>query len=123
MNLPFSSFTLSSLELRVSLAALISCLHCRSSGSSKSWKNLSLSSRAWRSLPGQPQAKQPSKGRGRKERSQRQHPYPLREVLSPMTASLPPGPMKSVSHDLRNNFLDNLLKGQKSSLGQGQGRL
>lgn len=79
---------------------------CRSSGSSKFWRSLSLCSQVLNSQCGRAKESQLNKGRGTKERnnSKRLHLRLQPEILSPTTASLQLGPMKSVSPDLRNNF-------------------
>ena len=107
-SFPFAHFSFS-VSLSGFLPALTSCLCCRSSGSSEFWRSLSLHSQGWSSPSGwAAEVRLPSRRRGMKERSnsKRRHLHPQPEILFPMTASRQLGPMKSVSHDLRNNFLD-----------------
>lgn len=103
----FSHFSFS-VSLSVFLLALTSSLGCRSSGSSEFWRSLSLHSQVWSFLHGWAQARPPHRERGTREKSHhkrgRLHLQP--EIPFPMTASLQLGPMKSVSHDLRNSFLE-----------------
>lgn len=80
---------------------------CRSSESSRFWRSLSPRSPVWSFPRGSAEA---SREKGTRERStsRRQPPRPhlQPEILFPTTASPRPGLMKSVSHDLRNDFLD-----------------
>lgn len=96
-----------SLSGRLPVFSLPLCA-CRSSASSKFWRGPSLHSRAWSFLHGWAEARPPNGERGTKvkRRSKRRRLRLQPKILSPTTASPQPGPMKSVSHDLLNNFLD-----------------